>query len=71
VAVDVRPLDRDLGDLTLLDRGEELAEDDLGVSRFLPVQQVEEQQHHQPEHQPERDVSRNLVQFSSTSHGNT
>ena len=57
MTADVRTLDGYFRDLTLLDGGEELAEDDFGVACLLAVQQVEQQQHHQPEHQPERDVS--------------
>ena len=65
VPADVLPLDRDLLDVALLDRREELAEDDLRIACLLAIQQVEEQQHHQPKDQPQRDVAGYLVQLSS------
>ena len=42
LAADVRALDRDLGDVAVLDGGQELAEDDLGLAGLLKLPEVVE-----------------------------
>ncbi len=66
LAVQVLALDRDLGDLTLFDGGEEVAEDHLLVAGRLLGEDVDQQQDDEDEQKPEREIPRKLIHRSIT-----
>ena len=66
LAVEVLTLDRHLGDLALVDSGEEVAEDHLLVAGRLLREDVHEQQDHENQEEPEREIPRELIHRSVT-----
>src|SRR5262249_36496458 len=61
-SLNVMALDRDFLDLPAVDRGGELAEDDLGLASLLLAEDVEQEQKNQHQHQPQGQIFRHLIQ---------
>src|SRR6185369_8828489 len=64
--VQVLALDGDLGDLPLVDGGQEVAENHLLIAGWLLREDVHEQENHENEEEPERQIPRELVHRSVT-----